>query len=67
MSTDTDARYFIQQNDRGDLLWLDNGTHRPHYCTEKQAKERRYVPLYVEIPKPIEGICDDQKDKEGGI
>ena len=45
-------RYFVQQNDRGDLLWLDPGTHRPEYATAEKAKKYGYVALYVEVPEP---------------
>ena len=54
MTTD-EARYFIQQNDRGDLLWLNRSTQRPEYATAEQAKRHGWVPLYVEIPKPEVG------------
>jgi len=56
------TRYFIQQNDRGDLLYLDLGTKRPCYINARigpsavaKVKSGNYVPLYIEVPKPAKG------------
>ena len=41
--------YFMQQNDKGDLLWLNLATKRPEYANKEYAERRGYVPLYVKV------------------